>query len=96
MVSFLYSYIQYNQDLVIPLNAKLNLLTAKKIIPYEIHCGCARCCTSATSYGLMREAQKEILKTLSRNLTYWQSHQTLLMAPSRWQIYAIVKRGEAV
>ena len=61
----------------------------------SIEIDCARCCTSARSYGLIQEAQKEILRTASCNLTYRQSDQMALMAPSRWQMYGTVKLGEA-
>lgn len=54
----------------------------------SIEIDCVRCCTSARSYSLIQEAQKEIKDC---NLTYRQSDQMVLMASSHWQIYGTVK-----
>lgn len=61
-----------------------------------VETGCARCSASlraATGGTKDLEAQEEILRTAACSLTYWQSDQTVVMAPSHCQIYDIVKPG---
>lgn len=41
---------------------------------------CARCSASDRNSGLMQEAQNEMLRSASCNLTVWQSGQVFLMA----------------